>query len=91
MDIASWVSVSGLVVLGFSPVVWLIRSELQERRKARFAAEMAAYHRKIRPALPATEPKLEDDSPRQPNKQITLAELVERIEREGFYGRPSRN
>jgi hypothetical protein len=83
METAFWLSVSVLVALALSPVIWVVRSTLRERRKAQFAAEMAAYCRKVRAELPATEAKLEDDQTSQPNKQITVAELVARIEAEG--------
>jgi hypothetical protein len=65
---------------------WLMSTVLGRRRKARFAAEMAAYCRKVRPALPGREPEPEpeDNPPNQQNKQITVAELVARIEGEGL-------
>jgi hypothetical protein len=81
MDIAFWVSVSVLAALALSPVVWLVRSALRQRRKAKFAAEMMACCRKIRAGLPDGEPTPEDDPP---DKQVTVAELVARIEGEGL-------
>jgi hypothetical protein len=81
METAFWLSVSVLVALGLSPVVWVVRSALRERRKARFAAEMAAYSRKMRTVVPDGEPTPDDQ---MPSKQITVAELVARIEAEGL-------
>jgi hypothetical protein len=79
MNEAFWVSICGLVAFGPGLVAWFIRSKLRKRRKALFAAQMAAHYQKMRPALPATEPKPDSNLPGQ---QITVAELVARIEAE---------
>ena len=79
----AWLPGAAVVVvgnLGVMLVVWLVRSELRERRKARYFAQLSAQYRKGRPALPASEPK----QPEPLNRKVTVEELVARVEAEGL-------
>jgi hypothetical protein len=71
-------AVAVLVSLGLALAAWLIRSELRERRKARYFAGLAAQYRKKPPALPVAEPQ----SATEPSSPITVGELVARIKGE---------
>lgn len=85
-----WVSVAAVVVLGglgLALVGWLVRSELQERRKARYLAQLSAQYRTARPALLASAAQEPDPAPRpaeSARQVVTVAELVARMEAEGL-------
>jgi hypothetical protein len=82
----AWVTVPTIALMLTSVVWvgwWLMAAMLQRSRKARFATEMAAYCRKIRPVVPGGEPKSEDESSSQPPAQVTVSELLERAIQEG--------
>jgi len=64
--------------LGVLLVIWMVRSELRERRKARYLRQLSAQYRKQPRAFPAEEP---------PQQKITVEELVARIESEGLLVR----
>ena len=70
MDAAYWIPVCAFILLVLGWSFWFVRYRLAERRKAQFAAKMAAYSQKIRPSEP------------DPNREISVAELVARIEAE---------
>ena len=84
----SWVfgaAVIVLVGLGLALVVGLVRSELRQRRKARYFAQLAAQYRKARPALPASTAQEPESEPNEaPRPVVTVAELVARVEAEGL-------
>jgi len=67
--------------LGVGLVVWLVRSELRERRKARYFAQLSAQYQRQPQALSAAEPAPAEEAP---SRSITVGELVARIEAEGL-------
>lgn len=84
---SSWVFVAAAVVLGglgLALVIWLVRSHLRERRKARYLAQLSAQYRRARPALRASEAQEPDPEPQTPRPMVTVAELVARVEAEGL-------
>lgn len=47
-----WTFFAGVTViacLGVTAVVWVVRSRLRERRRARFVAQLSAHYREARP------------------------------------------
>ena len=72
---ALWVSLSAVVVvgLGVALVVWLVRSELRERRRRQAVARFLREYRKEPRPLPASR-----------SQKVTVDELVARVEAEGL-------
>jgi hypothetical protein len=80
---AHWASVSSLTViagLAAISIVWLVRHQVRQRRRARHLARLAAHYRKQPPALPAGQPAPIDS----PDREITVAQLIARTQAEGL-------
>ena len=83
MRAAHWASLASLTVIaGLAAVgiVWLIRQQVRQRRRARHLARLAAHYRKQPPALPAGQPTPVDP----PDQEITVAQLIARTQAEGL-------
>lgn len=86
----SWVFGAAVVVLvgvGLALVVWLVRSELRERRKAQCLARLSEQYRNTRPASVAMESEDRGPAARPegvPHRTVTVADLVARVEAEGL-------
>ena len=66
--------------LGVVIVVWLVRSELRERRRRLAVAKFLKQYRKERPALLGSPAK----PPEPESRKVTVDELVARVEAEGL-------
>lgn len=86
-----WVIIVGLapvVGLGVVLVTWLVRSQVRERRKARYFADLSAQYQKkalSRGSTTDTEANQRTSgAAAAPVRAVTVQELVVRIEKEGL-------
>jgi len=81
-----WSAIVAIAIVGGLGVVlvgWLVRSELQERRRAKLLAQLSERYRKARPALPATASEPSPQVQLPTSRKVTVDELVARLEAEG--------
>jgi hypothetical protein len=77
MDTAYWIPACAFILLVLGWAFWLFYYKLlPKRRKALFDAQMAAYSQSLRPAEPELKPGM------QPQREISVAELIMRLEAE---------